>query len=207
MQNKEENKVTKTYRDSVVDTMLKRAEACKKIKSDEKEIKGLVTKLFNYIDYFNRIEPYKTILFDFMPLSEIKILPEFAPFVYPKSVRLIPGNIQSTDLLVRPNSNGVSDSNADYQDYLNTMIKWRNLFKKDISDAISLESLKTEKSFSDILNRAGYCDEDGKIYVRFDSTPFIPIPIIGELDRFFEDGYLNSDYLDVVSYYLKTLLF
>ena len=203
MNGKEVTKTTK-YRKDLLDVIVKRAEACKKIKAEEKDIQNLAEKLMNYVDYFNTIEPYKTTIFDFMSLNEVKVLPEFAPFVYPKSVRLIPGNIQSKDLLVRDKSVTIK---ADYQDYINTMIKWRNLFKKDISDAVSLESLKSDKSFADIMAKAGYVDEDGTIVVRFDSTPFIPVPIVGTLSQMFEDGYLNSDYHDVTDYYFKTVIF
>lgn len=189
---------------NLIGTIVKRADACKKIKATEEEIKSLVTKLMKYIDYFNTVKPYNTTLFDFMPLNEVKVLPEFVPFIFPKSVRLIPGNIQSSDLLVRPD---VAVYNYDYQDYLNTMVKWRNLFKKDISDAVNLESLKTDKSFADVLAKAGYVGEDGNIVVRFDSTPFIPVPLAGTLSSMFEDGYLNSDSSEVTEYYFRTVVF
>lgn len=208
MNGKEEEvkQVSKTieYRKNLIEVITGRAEACKKIKSEKPEIQKLVEKLMNYVDYFNTIEPYKTTIFDFMSLNEVKVLPEFAPFVNPKSVRLIPGNIQSVDLLVRAVS---PIKKPDYQDYLNTMIKWRNLFKKDISDTVTLESLKSDKSFADIMARAGYVGEGDVIMVRFDSTPFIPIPIAGSLASMFEDGYLNSNYKDVTDYYFKTVIF
>lgn len=168
-----------TFEDVAKKRIIDRAEVCKKIKADD--IAKTVELIFEYIRYFNSIQEFDNHVFDYKTFDMVTVPNEFADFIIPKSVKLEPGVRQSTDVLVREARD--KEFSGSLEGWVDLIVRWRQYFKKDIlSDVTSLASIKVDKSITDVLNKSRFLAKEGKEvveYVRYDSTPFIPITLAG----------------------------
>lgn len=206
-------------KDKVIDLITNRAYACKKIRYDLNQIKAMVTEIVNYIDYFNTINEFDSYVFDYQAMDIVMIPNEFVPFIYPRTVKYIPGLRQSTDLLYRQGL--PMNFTPVFSEWVDLCVTWRGLFKKDFnSDVSSLASIKVDKALTDVLDKAVYFDmveEDGTYSIvndednmgelRYETSPYIPIPLIPITADLYRNDYYNSDFEKIVRDYLSTVTF
>lgn len=188
---------------------------------EDNEVRNLIEAIFGYIVNFNSLDEDTTIINNH-PLSDWPVLNEFKDLILPNSVRWKSGDKSYNDVLVRVTHKDFVDtkkgiykkidvSKLDYLDYLDKLSQFRSLFKKDASsDYVSLESLRVDKSVTDVIDYVVIEDGTSK-RCHYDTTPFIPV-IKLKLDNsiystLFKDWHYSADVDEVVDVFVSKLFF
>lgn len=160
----------------------------------------VISKYFEYINYFNSITEFQTRIMD-KELEEIQILNEFVPFITPRTVRYVPSLYWSNDLLKRTSSNGNA---CDYEEFVKLQNHIRRWFKREAqSELTSLATLKVHKSLADVLPYAAY---KGK--VSYDDKAFVPLEIYDAcLGHLFAPDYFNTKVATVLTQFIAQMKF
>jgi len=195
---------------SIKAQVVSRADASRKMRLDpKKDISPVVDGLFKYVDYFNSIQEFDSYVFNYNRFDEVMVPNEFIDFVYPKSVKYVPGLRQSTDMLIR--TEVPKGSTFTMEEWIDYCTKWRSFFKKDFrTDVTSLATLKVDKSLADVLAKAVYTVDTDKgvdTFVRYEGSPFVPIPLELITMGLYRDDYYNARYDEIVRDYLSTQIY
>lgn len=206
------------------ESMIARVNALKKTKVEEKEIRRIMTGVFNAIDQFNvLLSEYNKRFWDY-DLSEIPVLNEFKDFVLPASVKVNAADVQCKDLIDREqtyltypmekkqNLLDVIQVINSLSSYLDLLAEFRGIFRSDSTSNITyLSELKKNVSLSEISSKCAYLMEgiDGNdhwfCHYSFD-TPFISVPLRSNYWQCFKDYYWNADVNDVLNVYIEKWL-
>lgn len=209
-----------------LEELQKMATVNRRISTGEKEIPHLIKDILTDIDYFNSFDEFHHSLEDnaHTLFENVPILNEFKDFITPRSVRLEPGNLRTTDLLVRPKapekmyewrgkynkgSQKIEPEEFEYEfnlaKYMINIADFRHYYKKDAnSDTTSLENLKRHVSLTEALDSI-YILSEGVKYVKSGIESCIPYKIVN-LSALFEDGYFDSSYdVSVINYMHKII--
>lgn len=155
-------------------------------------------KIIDFINYVNSLDEGCYQVFEGRLIDDILIPKEFADFIIPKSVRLIPGDRKFTDLLVRGN---VKECPVTYDQLMNAYDTFRGNFKRDsFVDMITIGSLRVDKSLNEVISNIcldDVCHVDGL---------GIPIEVKADINVI-EKRYFNQSLEDVVDDYLHNLKF
>jgi hypothetical protein len=185
------------------DVFGKRALNQRRISVKDEDVKNLVHTIFCYIHYFNSLAE-DTRMIDSREISEWPILNEFKDFIMPNSVRYESGNRQFADVLVR-NTEPIEGFKPNYTNYLDTLSRFRGIFKKDASDnRVMLDSLRVDRSFEEIRSIAGNAVKLNKVH--YINDPFVPVPV-NCMAVLTHDYYWNAEAIAVVSDYISKLFF
>jgi hypothetical protein len=137
----------------LVQKLNERAEAQKRVSKYDRTSLEIIC---NFINYVNSLDEDTLRVFD-RDFDDIVIPTELKDLVLPKSVRLIPGDRRTEDILLRPEIN--SKPCASYAEYMNAVDQFRGYFKKDSkSDMVTLSSLRVDVSLVEVLDRI--CSDD-----------------------------------------------
>jgi hypothetical protein len=196
--------------DHIKRRVVARAISSAKIRVDEGKINTIVNEIFEYLKLFNTLDEFSSRYLG-RDLDKIEIVQELSIFVIPSSVRLIPSDRKTLDVLVKEEDTSFEES-ASYADFIDWQIKWRNLFKKDItSNMVSLGSLKVPKSLAEVLPIAAFdfIEEEGySCLVRSTDQPYMPILLRSEMvGPLFRSDYLNASALEVIDDYLAPMIY
>lgn len=161
---------------------------------DGNNIKMVLSAIIPYLRLFNSLEARTTWVEEMKcSTSEIQILSEFAPFILPASVKFNPSSDNSVDLLLRENFNSdeglgskTKYSIEEFERLQSHIRRWWNRSGRE--NTVSLASLRTDKSLSDVLPRVVV--EDG---VAYSDTPFVPLNLVDE-GRFMENFFNEYEY-------------
>jgi hypothetical protein len=178
-----------------------------KVRTDEKDVKDTVKKLFEYIVYFNTMVEFQDRILN-VNVSQISLIKEIAGFVIPESVRLIPADRRTADLLVRAKLGDIDVSNFNINEFYDLQAHFRKYFRKDLAqDMVNLKDIKVPKSFNDIMQHMAV-SVDGVLCVRYDGEPYIPIELdANAVQLLFRKDYWNADADDIIADYLAPVVF
>lgn len=197
------------YEKEIKELIVDRADVCASRPIKREEIDNCVKQIIKYLRYFNSIQEFDNMVFDFKDFSLVMIPNEFTDFIIPKSVKLVPGMRQSTDVLVRDVS--TNSDKLSLSEWNDLIIQWRGFFRKDITGNVtSLATIKVDKTLVDVLDKAFFICEDGKSrseLVRYMDKPFVPIQLESWVVQLYRYDYYNAEPLTVVRDLLSTSLF
>jgi hypothetical protein len=190
----------------IYELLVNRIEASKRIRVDSAIVKETVAKLLQYINVFNAMDEYQDRVLD-ANLDTIKVIGELAPFIEPSSVRLDPNDVKTSNLLVEWEEVDASDMSVN--EFHDLEAEFRKWFKKDASENVeTLDHLRVAKSFNDVLPRMAIELEGGEWWTKFDSAPFIPVPLdASKVGGLFRDMYFSATVEDMIEEYFKPLVF
>lgn len=186
-----------------------RIQHSKKIRVDDKVIKSNIDQLVDFINLFNSMEECQDRVLN-TNLSNIKVMKEIIPFIYPDSVRLDPNDRKTADILLRPTDEEKKSVpvNLDVNDFHDIQAEFRGFFRKDFgSDFETLDHIKVAKSFADVLPRMTIHNSD-TWWVKYDSAPFVPVPLYNDaVVDLFRDFYFTASYAEVIQEYFTPIVF
>lgn len=187
----------------------KRVYLCKRItlskdaKMDLSETERIIHRLFDYIHFFNSqyVKDGVSILGG-KSWNEIPVCNEFKDFILPNSVRYDPADRAWTDLISKREEIKEADiSKLSYQDYIETLIVYKSLFKDSITNNVSyLSDVKKDVSLSDVISRS---IRDDKCI--FNNTPFVPIEINGVVELDANALHYNYYVDDMIADYMLSI--
>lgn len=192
--------------DKIYQLLVNRILASTKIRVNSDIVKETVAKLLKYINVFNAMDEYQDRVLD-ANLDTIKVIGELAPFIEPSSVRLDPNDVKTSNLLVEWEK--IDDSDMSVNEFHDLEAEFRKWFKKDASENVeTLDHLRVAKSFNDVLPRMAIDLGVGDWWTRFDSAPFIPIPLdASKVGGLFRSMYFSALVVDMIEEYFKPLVF
>lgn len=157
--------------------LVDRAFAQKKIRLDKaSDIKPVVDELFRYVEYFNSVDEYTTLIFD-KPISDIIIIKELSHFIIPASVRIDSADKGWKDLLLRCEKPAESEK-LSLNRFYDLQMQFRGFFKRGMfEDNMSLAELKKHYNLVDMLPLASI---GGKVWYK--GNPFMPIMLNDKVD-------------------------
>lgn len=181
-----------------IDDLKKYLKSHRRINCPDSDIDKVVSKLCDYVRLFNSLGEFDTWCLD-TTLDKIPIPNEFVPFILPSSVRFVPSDRRTKDLLIRDNFN--SNKDMSLSDLYDTISNLRRIEKKGSLDEItSLDSIHKPSSYNDVLDRV--FTKDNGFNVRYDSTPFVPLLLKDEATSLFEKTYFNTSFKVVLKHYI-----
>lgn len=187
--------------------MVERIKALSKVHIEESDVKDILAKIFNVIDYFNSLDEYSLRAFD-RELKDVIIIDEFKDFITPASVKLDSSNIFCEELLERES---VTDPGLTYGEYLDVLLTFRSWFKDDLSSKVTdLSALKKIVSWSEVASKVSFAFKDSsdkkakaEYFMRSTGVPYVPLEMNNIMARCYRASYYNSsvdegleDYLD-----------
>lgn len=180
----------------LVQKLNERAEAQKRVSKYDMTSLNVIC---NFINYVNSLDEDTLRVFD-RDFDDIVIPTELKDLVLPKSVRVIPGDRRTEDVLLRPETKSAVCTS--YAEYINAVDQFRGYFKRDSkSDMTTLSSLRVDVSLVEILDRI--CLDDRARVTNQGTYPIAVKPVSQLLtDRFFSDS-TN----DVIQDWLVTVKF
>lgn len=183
-----------------VEFVVKKAMAQKKVSRPEKEVKDLVRKIADAIEFFNSLpeEDYSSLL---KSPDEIKIPAEFKEFIIPESVRFDQSTYACPDLLVRSKVKEYEWSPFTWNIVCD---EWRSLFKKDCnSDMVPLSEAKKKVVLHDIIDVISTKQHS----CRSKDTPYIPVELSVDLTELIGSRYFNCSDADMIEDFMTSLKF
>lgn len=169
--------------------------------SSDDYVKGILSKLFTYIDCINSL-PERASRIDDVSLSDIVIMDEFKGFILPSSVKVDPSDLNAEDLMIKP----AISSKFSYEQFINCQLAIRSWFKSDLKTNVThLDQLRRKISLFDALPNAAFKLDSGELVCRYTDKPFVPIQLWSDLNQLYRENYFNATYDNVLTDYCLDL--
>lgn len=185
----------------IINKLIKRADAQKKIRVEIKELREVLEGIFKYIQYFNSLDEYQVMVFN-RPMSEINIIKELSHFINPASVRIDSSDKGWKDLLLRDDKLA-GESELSLHEFYDYQMRFRGFFKRNFNDdVVSLSELRRHVNLVDILPKVS---TNNKVW--YTGNAYIPVKVSDDVFKLDRNIHFTVDAIDVVSDFISTLSF
>lgn len=183
----------------IINKLTARANAQKKIRVSDDDVKEVLEGIFTYIQYFNSLDEYQTMVFN-RPMSEINIVKELSHFINPASVRIDSSDKGWRDLLLR-DKELAGKTKLNLHEFYDYQMRFRGFFKRNFSDdLVNLSELRKHVNLVDVLSKVS---TNNKVW--YNGNAYIPIKVSDDVFRMDRNIHFTVDADDVISDFISTL--
>lgn len=175
----------------------KHYKARRRINCPDSLIEDTISTLCKYVRLFNSLGEHEEWCLG-TTLDNIKVPNELLPFLMPSSVRFVPSDRRTKDLLIRDK---FKFPEASLDNFYDTISDFRRIEKKgSMEDLTSLDSIRKPSSYNDVLDRV-FTVANGK-NVKYDVNPFVPLLLTDDATSLFERTYFNTSFDIVLKHFI-----
>lgn len=173
--------------------------AMRKINVPKSEVYDELDKAEKYIKLFNSGDEFTQFILG-VTLDKIPIPEEFKDLINPESVRFTPSDRRTKNLIKYSKVKEDGLSLIEWHCVIDNLRRYRKMTSSD--NIVMLNSLRTPKSFNDVMERMVL---NSKFKVKLDSNPYIPISLDSVSTGMFKDDYFNISVKEIIQQYVAKM--